>query len=173
LLKRCETAIPTARTAFAVLRAPRIVLGLGGFFNPDDTDTNSQREQQRPHGTPPGVLAINAHVTLSLRVCAEQTSRPNPQTDVRRRRKTTRSEHSDPTGAQPVPVRLNWHHTAHILSRNASFFILVQIGVVDLIVKIKNFAICLDLKFVTSDDIDQVLCVRFQLRSVRLILGIH
>jgi hypothetical protein len=121
LLKCCKPAVPTASTALTVLRAPRIVLGLGGFFNPDDTGAYSQREQQRSHGTPPSVLAINAHITLSFRVCAEQTSRPNPRTDVRRRRKTTRSEHSDPTDAQPVPGRLNWHHTAHILSRNAPF----------------------------------------------------
>jgi hypothetical protein len=49
LLKGCEAAIcPTERTI--VIRAPRIVLCFSGFFNADDTEANSQREQQGSHG---------------------------------------------------------------------------------------------------------------------------
>jgi hypothetical protein len=44
LLKCCEPANPTALTAFTVLRAPRIVLGLGTISNAEDTDANSQHE---------------------------------------------------------------------------------------------------------------------------------
>jgi hypothetical protein len=41
LLKCCEPTIPTASTAFTILRTPRIVLGLGAISNADHTDANS------------------------------------------------------------------------------------------------------------------------------------
>jgi len=57
LLKCCEAAIRAAIVEAAVNCTPRIVLGLGGCSNADDTDTNSQHKQQEPHsrllGWPP------------------------------------------------------------------------------------------------------------------------
>ena len=40
---------------------------------------------------------------------------------VRRPRRTTRYEHSNPTDAQPMSGRSHQHHIARILSRNAPF----------------------------------------------------
>jgi hypothetical protein len=47
LLKGCEAAICPAEAP--IIRAPRIVLGLGTISESDDTDANSQHEQQESH----------------------------------------------------------------------------------------------------------------------------
>jgi hypothetical protein len=59
LLKCCEPAIPTASTAFTVLRAPRIVLSRGTISNADDTDAYCQHAQQEPYGRLPVMPTVN------------------------------------------------------------------------------------------------------------------
>ena len=50
LFKGYETAIRSAARLAAVKRAPWIVLSFRACSNADDTDANSQRKQQEPHG---------------------------------------------------------------------------------------------------------------------------
>jgi len=50
LLKTCKPAI-LGTGAVAILRAPWIILGFGAISKANDSDANSQREQQEPHGS--------------------------------------------------------------------------------------------------------------------------
>jgi hypothetical protein len=52
LLKARKAAVcPAATPSAVIVRAPRIVLSLGGRSNADDTDANSEHEQQEPHSS--------------------------------------------------------------------------------------------------------------------------
>jgi len=42
-----------------------------------------------------------------------QTSKPYPQTDIRKRRRTIHSGHNGPTDALTILPQSNSHHTAH------------------------------------------------------------
>jgi hypothetical protein len=44
-------------------------------------------------------------------------SRQYPQIDIRRRRRTTRSEHNDPAGTLTILVRSYPHHSGHTHSQ--------------------------------------------------------
>ena len=62
LLKTCKPAI-LGTGAVAILRAPWIILGFGAISKANDSDANSQREQQEPHGS----LMASSSVALSYK----------------------------------------------------------------------------------------------------------
>ena len=57
--------------------------------------------------------AITSQSQLGKAICA-RINRPYLQTDIRRLRKTTRTEHNDPTDARTKSARLFHHRIAYI-----------------------------------------------------------